>query len=113
MQVLRQTTEYDALQWSAAVKQYYSEERSLIAAAAQHATRASAERAGIGQWLSGLVLREGKVSCPSVVCPVSLLASMHACIHQEYLQLTDISMSVWCISCTGSPINVVCPHPPV
>ena len=62
MQVLRQTTEYDALQWSAAVKQFYSEARSLIAAAAEHATRASAERAGIGQWLSGLVLREGKVS---------------------------------------------------
>lgn len=60
-QVLQQTTEYDALQWAAAVKQYYKEERSLIAAAADQATRASAERAGIGQWLSGMVLREGKV----------------------------------------------------
>ena len=64
MQVLQQTTEYDALQWAAAVKQYYQEERRLIAAAAEQATRASAERAGIGQWLSGLVLREGKVGCP-------------------------------------------------
>ena len=69
MQVLGQTTEYDALQWSAAVKQHYAEERSLIAAAAEQATRASAERANIGQWLSGLVLREGKVVIRSRPAP--------------------------------------------
>ena len=61
VQVLQQNTEYDALQWSAAVRQHYKEERGMIASAAEQATRASAERAGIGQWLSGLVLREGKV----------------------------------------------------
>ena len=61
MQVLQQNAEYDALQWSSAVLQHYDRERSTIASAAEQATRASAERAGIGQWLSGLVLREGKV----------------------------------------------------
>lgn len=61
VQVLQQNTEYDALQWHAAVRQHYSEERSTIASAAEQATRMSAERQGIGQWLSGLVLREGKV----------------------------------------------------
>ena len=43
--------------------QHYNKERSTIAWAAEQATRASAERTGIGQWLSGLVLREGKVRC--------------------------------------------------
>ena len=61
LQVLQQNAEYDALQWSSAVPQHYDKERSMIASAAEQATRASAERAGIGQWLSGLVLREGKV----------------------------------------------------
>ena len=61
LQVLQQNAEYDALQWSSAVARHYSKERSTIVSAAEQATRASAERAGIGQWLSGLVLREGKV----------------------------------------------------
>ena len=61
LQVLQQNAEYDALQWSSAVLQHYDRECSRIASAAEQATRASAERAGIGQWLSGLVLREGKV----------------------------------------------------
>jgi len=61
VQILQQNTEYDALQWSAAVKHHYREERSMIASASEHATNASAERGGIGQWLTGLVLREGKV----------------------------------------------------
>ena len=61
VQVLQQNTEYDALQWSAAVKHHYREERSMIVSATEDATRASAERGGIGQWLTGLVLREGKV----------------------------------------------------
>ena len=63
LQVLQQNAEYDALQWSSAVLKHYDKERSMIASAAEQATRASAERAGIGQWLSGLVLREGKVRC--------------------------------------------------
>ena len=63
LQVLQQNAEYDALQWPSAVVQHYSKERSTIASAAEQATRTSAERAGIGQWLSGLVLREGKVRC--------------------------------------------------
>ena len=50
----------------------------MIASAAEQATRASAERAGIGQWLSGLVLREGKVSCHGAGASQSICATVEA-----------------------------------
>jgi hypothetical protein len=60
--VLRQDAEFDALQWFESVNCHYKKERVQIEKAAQQAVMASAERASIGQWLSGLVLGEGKVS---------------------------------------------------
>lgn len=61
LQVLSQDAEFDALQWFESGKQHYIAERQKIEKAAQQATWASAERISIGQWLSGLVLGEGKV----------------------------------------------------
>ncbi len=61
IQVLQQDAEFDALQWFESVRQHYAAERSSIKKAAEQAAWANAERTSIGQWLSGLVLGEGKV----------------------------------------------------
>jgi hypothetical protein len=63
VQVLQQDAEFDALQWFESVRQHYAAERVATKKAAEQAAWASNERTGIGQWLSGLVLGEGKV-CP-------------------------------------------------
>ncbi len=60
-QVLQQDAEFDALQWFESVRQHYAAERLSIKKAAEQAAWATAERTSIGQWLSGLVLGEGKV----------------------------------------------------
>ncbi len=61
VQVLQQDAEFDALQWFDSVRHHYTAERLSTKKAAEQAALASAERTGIGQWLSGLVLGEGKV----------------------------------------------------
>lgn len=61
MQVLQQDAEFDVLQWFESVRRHYARERLSIGRAAEAAMAASAERTSIGQWLSGLVLGEGKV----------------------------------------------------
>ena len=53
----------------------------MIASAAEQATRASAERVGIGQWLSGLILREGKVRNYNLSGSLSFPSCCHEAFH--------------------------------
>ena len=59
----------------------------MIASAAEQATRASAERAGIGQWLSGLVLREGKVRNYNTSESLSFPSCCHEAFHGNSMLL--------------------------
>ncbi|CAL8470925.1 g10467 [Coccomyxa elongata] len=73
LKVLQQDAEFDALQWFESVRQHYAAERLSIKKAAEQAAWANAERTSIGQWLSGLVLGEGKEEAPAEVQNAVLL----------------------------------------